>query len=605
MLRRIASTLILVAGVISWPVPAGAAVVVIANRTGQTVGVRETGLADPAPVRLIPSGDVLAIAISRPVGVEFHAGSFRDEYLLDPDTAYELRATGDEEPSLVRIDLSIPDPDIPPPPPDPNDDLSPGLLEFKVVSIPVLLLVDEEELFVRSFWEKRLTARLAKASAIIEKQCGIRFEAVATDIWRSTNQIPSFAGLLREFEQDVDPAPARLAIGFTSQSRAPQDRNRIGGTRSPLRRHLLIREWSKSMSEPERLELLLHELGHYLGATHTPDMGSVMRPRIADGLARVSRFRIQFDAVNTLAMNVIADEIRDNQLRKFEDVSESGRERLSAIYRELLRANPEDTGNLLSIELVSSLGEPDGSHLRDTGDQPPGSIAGRPRSTTRPSSVDFLSGGDSRTEDFVREAAAVAAQLPDETSPTAFLLDLGLTLDNTGLLKRFTALGDAGPAIDHVRMQESRRRATTRGLTMRRRPDLTQHFCVSAALVVLVGESSARSIGVAKELRDSDGGSGFSFADLAADLAGIEFAKRVLRSELRLDQVARTFRVLDFLPEWSDLPEGLTKEEFSRRYSSASSPGFRQQESELRKRILALPGFKTSGAQQPQLRTAP
>ncbi len=36
------------------------------------------------------------------------------------------------------------------------------------------------------------------------------------------------------------------------------------------------------VSEPERLEVLVHELGHFLGAAHTSDQNSVMRPKLGD-----------------------------------------------------------------------------------------------------------------------------------------------------------------------------------------------------------------------------------------------------------------------------------------------------------------------------------
>ena len=60
---------------------------------------------------------------------------------------------------------------------------------------------------------------------------------------------------------------------------------------------------------------------------------------------------------------------------------------------------------------------------------------------------------------------------------------------------------------------------------MRGRHDLAQHVGVSAALTALSGPRAAEAAGLLKELLDSgEGGSVFSFADLAADLA--DLAKR-------------------------------------------------------------------------------
>jgi hypothetical protein len=56
--------------------------------------------------------------------------------------------------------------------------------------------------------------------------------------------------------------------------------------------------------------------------------------------------------------------------------------------------------------------------------------------------------------------------------------------------------------------------------TLLSRHDTAQHFLVSAALAAWGNESVAQAIGTYKELADARHGSGFSFADLAADAAG-------------------------------------------------------------------------------------
>ena len=64
------------------------------------------------------------------------------------------------------------------------------------------------------------------------------------------------------------------------------------------------------------------------------------------------------------------------------------------------------------------------------------------------------------------------------------------------------------------------------------RRDLSQHFLVSAALALTLDEETALNIGISKEHADSAaGGSGFSMADLVADMAGIRFAEVATRDE--------------------------------------------------------------------------
>src|SRR3546814_7296444 len=54
------------------------------------------------------------------------------------------------------------------------------------------------------------------------------------------------------------------------------------------------------------------------------------------------------------------------------------------------------------------------------------------------------------------------------------------------------------------------------------REDLPKHWTISAALALFLDQKTARAAGWWKELDDSvEGGSGFSFVDLGADMAGI------------------------------------------------------------------------------------
>ena len=116
----------------------------------------------------------------------------------------------------------------------------------------------------------------------MERDCRLRLQVVGVGAWESDNRIQEFAKSIVEFEQKAKPGRHTLAIGFTSQYALTRGRFHLGGIRAPLATHLLVREWSQVISEAERLEVLLHELGHFLGAAHRPDADSVMRPILAD-----------------------------------------------------------------------------------------------------------------------------------------------------------------------------------------------------------------------------------------------------------------------------------------------------------------------------------
>ena len=94
----------------------------------------------------------------------------------------------------------------------------------------------------------------------------MRFEVVATRTWTSNPRVHSFDEVLLDFARKVRPAPARLAIGFTSRYDWLREESHLGGTHGALGSHVLIRETVGHVSEPERLEVLVHELGHFLGA---------------------------------------------------------------------------------------------------------------------------------------------------------------------------------------------------------------------------------------------------------------------------------------------------------------------------------------------------
>ncbi len=209
-------------------------------------------------------------------------------------------------------------------------------------TIRVALYVDDEEPLAKAGWQKRHRDRLTAAGEIIERSCGLKLELASYGEWQTTDGVTDFELTLREFERSVRPRDARLAIGFTSQYQLTRGRTHLGGTRGPLASHILLREWSNHVSEAERLELLLHELCHFLGAVHSPESVSVMRPILGDRRARLKRFTIAVDPVNALLMNLVADEIRDRGATSFAQISDSTSARLRVIYQVLAEAMPDD-----------------------------------------------------------------------------------------------------------------------------------------------------------------------------------------------------------------------------------------------------------------------
>lgn len=127
-------------------------------------------------------------------------------------------------------------------------------------------------------------------------------------------------------------------------------------------------------------------------------------------------------------------------------------------------------------------------------------------------------------------------------------------------------------------------------LTLLGRHDSAQHFAISAALAAWAGEPIADAIGVYKEIADARHGSGFSFADLAADRAGTRFGEAINRESPTLAvRLATPLADQDLIPALDGLPEYLRESEFRRRYGQIDSPAYRELLADIEQRIAALP----------------
>jgi hypothetical protein len=129
------------------------------------------------------------------------------------------------------------------------------------------------------------------------------------------------------------------------------------------------------------------------------------------------------------------------------------------------------------------------------------------------------------------------------------------------------------------------------------RHDWVQHFTISAALLLGGGSGIANAIGEAKEIKDADGPSGFSFTDIAADRAGVRFAQRATGSveQARLVQrvlAKETVKESEFFPNVADLPEGLSQAQFAGRFSGTGSPAYATMIDQIDLRIAAIPLYR-------------
>lgn len=169
--------------------------------------------------------------------------------------------------------------------------------------------------------------------------------------------------------------------------------------------------------------------------------------------------------------------------------------------------------------------------------------------------------------------------------------DLGRAYRNVLLVTAFQLSGRNIAQLVPEAGQWPRPRPLT--LTLRGREDLAQHFMVSAALAAWAGEPLANAVGVGKEVDDARGGSGFSFADLAADRAGTRLGELVVGNPQRLAAaVSAGLSDTALLPPITGLPESMMAAEFQRRFGGIGAPAYQRMSDEIDRRIDTLSLFR-------------
>ncbi len=491
------------------------------------------------------------------------------------------------------------------------------------LTVNVKIYVDETERRTLKTWHTAQRKRFDQAAEILKAHTGVDFVLNGFDDWTTDPNVVDLKGLLGDFETQVKAAPGTICIGYTSRKFEPVGNetvkpNGFAVARSALRSHIIVRE-SEPRTEPERVEVLVQQLGRYLGAIPSPDPNSAMRVRLGDGKATSARFRIGFDPLNVLAMNIWADELRTGKVKKPGDLSAITQTRLGRIYGTLSIALPDVAMEADYLAMLERAGIATEASVPNT----PG-VEVKPRPTTK---VDKLltpkeeavrkviaaivvratensklpatgTGGakvrlkgDELTVAYVQTAATAALTADPEHRVSAFLLGIGLALDDSAILRDNPLTTSFCKTVESD--DDRRIRLSMLGTpTIRYRRDWCQHFVVSAALTEFVGPQLAEKAGLIKEQLDMNGASGFSFADLCADFAGVEFAIRLKAMPKELEAVQAQFTVADYVPKTEDLREGISTERFKIDYGKFDEAKFKTAYDDIWKRVKSLPKYQ-------------
>lgn len=130
------------------------------------------------------------------------------------------------------------------------------------------------------------------------------------------------------------------------------------------------------------------------------------------------------------------------------------------------------------------------------------------------------------------------------------------------------------------------------------RKDLMLHFIYSATFQIFSNRNLSLAVGELKEITDMDqGGSGFSFTDLAADRAGVQFAIMATDrnggdSHLQYF-IAQAKSENSFIPDILGLPDQLSYSEFEMDYLNTNSPKYKIIVDEIDRRIRLLSLYKS------------
>ncbi len=149
-----------------------------------------------------------------------------------------------------------------------------------------------------------------------------------------------------------------------------------------------------------------------------------------------------------------------------------------------------------------------------------------------------------------------------------------------------TLVGDLSFAIDGVPTAKPKP-------VLFKRKDLSLHFVFSAAIKLLSEKGVSVAVGEFKELMDrGQGGSGYSFIDLAADLSGANFAALAVNpktAEQLQQQMRNEVNEQLFMVSTEALEEGLSKQAFENKYTKVDSPAYNTVVDLINQRIKQLP----------------
>jgi hypothetical protein len=591
MFLRLLTLLLLLAA----PLPARGAVVVIGNYTKAEIAF---SIAEPdakARAHKLPANHVAPVYVVGPADITFTANDKATKLRLDPYNAYVFLI--DRAENVYLEGLELPGAALER---DGRAELNP-VPRDPPVKVPVTLLVDDIDPRADKLWQAELRKRFDEAAGVIEKATGIRPEFAAFDTWKSDPDAKNLTELLTSLETAVKVKPGALAVGYSSRKIDEKVDPSFGVNRGLGGRHILLRE-VRPRGEPDKVEVLVHFLAQALGAVGTPDPGSAMRAKLADGYLNNPNSVLRLDPLNALALNLWADERRRDAGVELRTLSPLNRQRLTRVYKALLKAAP---GDALAIGYLSDLDRDQAKEPDPKGknpDRPAIKLDRRDElvrkivaAVTARAKRNVTAGaavlrGDELTAAYVSAAAQMAVDNAGPEMVSAFLIALGIAMDDTDAL----ADDATTAAIKSAETLEERkaRLAVLGNPTLAGRRDLCRRFFVGCAVGELLPHAVAENVAVGRALFDLHKPAGLSFSALVAEFAGIAFAHACQNDAEILRDVIPKFTATAYLPQLAGLRNGLAAEKFEELYGDTTDERFLAVLADIRKRLKTIPMYK-------------
>lgn len=576
------------------PLQARAAVVLVGNYTPDTVTFSVAEPKAKAREHKLPANHVVPVFVTGPADLTFSANGKPATFSLDPYNAYVFRL--DEQTGVQFEGVELPGvalvrdtrPEEKPVPRDPP------------VKVPVMIYVDDAEARAEKLWQKELRVRFDEAAEALEKATSIRLEFAGFGTWKSDPDAKTVADLLTGFDVAVKVKPGELAVGYSSRVIDDKVEPAFGANRGIAGQRILLRE-SRPKNEAERSELLLQHLAQALGAVGTPDEGSAMRAKLGNGYILRAGSVLRLDPLNALALNLWADERRRDPTVAPATTSAANKHRLTRVYRALLKAAPDDalaTGYIETLEREAAKNsEPTVKNAAPTKNKARDELARqivmavteRAKQNTGPEART----GDELTTAYIRAAAEVATANKRDPLEVAgaFLIALGIALDDTDTLFEDAAIAEAIKGIETA-VERKTRLAVLGNPTLAGRRDLCRRFAVGCALGELLPQDKAERAAVERALGDRNKTVGLCVPVLAAEFAGIAFARACQLNIETLRSIGPKFVAADYLPAMTDLRNGLSAEKFAEIYGDSGGERFLAVLTDVRKRIKDVKAYK-------------